>query len=145
VQAQSASALRAFGRELREEDLVECLAINPARIGEELVGSTQAVEIWKRLIRSRSFNSTVIEAARCPKGHRIVFFGSAVFVSQAFAEAEFRTGVRPQFPVYRQYRFRPICRAEPSGTPLGQYQGRTRNGHPYMRAGGETCLINARC
>ena len=88
MQVQSASTLKAFARDLRDEDLIECLQLNPARIGDELVGRAPAVEIWKRLIRSRSFNSTVIEAARPAQGHRIVGFGSAVFVSPAFAEAE---------------------------------------------------------
>lgn len=88
MQVQSASTLKAFDRDLRDEDLIECLELNAARIGDELVGRAPAVEIWKRLIRSRSFNSTVIEAARPPQGHRIVGFGSAVFVSPAFAEAE---------------------------------------------------------
>ena len=86
--AQSASTLRAFWRDLRDEDLIECLELNQAHIGEELVGRTRAFEIWKRLIRARAFNSAVIEAARPPQGHRIVGFGSAVFVSRAFADTE---------------------------------------------------------
>jgi hypothetical protein len=68
--------------------LIECLELNPAHIGDELVGRDPAVEIWKRLIRSRSFNCTVVEATRPPRGHRIVGFGAAVFVSPAFAETE---------------------------------------------------------
>ena len=88
MQAQSASTLGAFGRELRDEELRECLDINPGRIGDELVGRARAAAIWQGLIRSRSFNCTVIEAARRPHGDRIVCFGAAAFVSQTFAEAE---------------------------------------------------------
>ena len=91
MQVKSASTLEAFSRELRDEDLIECLEINPGHIGEELVGRARAVEIWKRLMRLRAFNSTVIEAARPPQGHRIVGFGAAVFVSQAFADDELST------------------------------------------------------
>lgn len=85
---QSASTLGAFWRDLRDEDLVECLELDQAHIGEELVGRARAVEIWKRLIRARAFNSTVMEATRPPQGHRIVGFGAAVFVTPAFADAE---------------------------------------------------------
>jgi len=82
------SVLGAFARDLRDEDLLECLLINRGRIGEELVGRTRAIEIWRGLVSSRCFSSTVIEAAWPPGGHRIVGFGSAVFVSRAFALAE---------------------------------------------------------
>ena len=88
MQVQSTSVLGAFWRDLRDEVLNECLAVNPDRIGEELVGHVRAIEIWKGLIRSRSFNCTVIEAGRPVQGHRIVGFGAAVFVSRAFADAE---------------------------------------------------------
>jgi hypothetical protein len=57
-------SLGAFGRDLRDQDLTECLEINPVRIGDELVGRARAIEIWKSLSRSPSFNSTVIESAR---------------------------------------------------------------------------------
>jgi hypothetical protein len=83
-----ANSLGAFGRDLRDEDLTECLEINPVRIGDELVGRARATEIWKTLSRSPSFNSTVIEPAQPIKGHRIVCFGCAAFVTQAFARAE---------------------------------------------------------
>lgn len=91
---ESASSLGAFATDLRDEDLIECLSINPGRIGDELVGRARAVEIWKSLVRLRCFNSTVIEAARRTGRHRIVGFGCAVFVSRAFALAE-RSDPRP--------------------------------------------------
>jgi hypothetical protein len=82
------SVLGAFARDFRDEDLFECLLINLGRIGDEQVGRARAIEIWRSLVRSRCFSSTVIEAARPSGGHRIVGFGSAVFVSRAFALAE---------------------------------------------------------
>jgi hypothetical protein len=85
---ESAIALGAFARDFRDEDLAGCLAINPGRIGDELVGRARAIEIWKFLIRSRCFTSTVIEAPRAPGENCVVGFGSAVFVSGAFADAE---------------------------------------------------------
>ncbi|MBV8841474.1 MAG: hypothetical protein JO307_01575 [Bryobacterales bacterium] len=88
MEIASPSALGAFARDLRAEDLLECLSINPGRIGDELVGRARAIEIWRSLVRSPSFSSTVIEAARPSAGHRIVGFGSGVFVSRAFALAE---------------------------------------------------------
>jgi hypothetical protein len=81
---QTATALGVFARDFREDDLIECLSINPARMGDELTGRERAIQTWKKLIRSRAFSSTVIAAARS----RILGFGAAVFVSQAYAEAE---------------------------------------------------------
>src|SRR5215471_6258724 len=54
------SVLGAFARDFRDEDLLECLLINSGRIGDELVGRARAIEIWKTLVRSRCFSSTVI-------------------------------------------------------------------------------------
>ena len=84
----SASPLGAFGRELRDEDLIECLETNSGRFGAELVGYPRAIEIWRRLSRSRSFNSTVVEGAQPVKGYRILCFGCGAFVTRAFADAE---------------------------------------------------------
>jgi DNA-binding CsgD family transcriptional regulator len=75
-------------RGVREDDLTACLGVAPARIGTELVGYDRAVEAWKIMMRSRSFQSAVIEADSPIAGHRIVAFGAAVFVSRAFADEE---------------------------------------------------------
>jgi hypothetical protein len=88
MEIDSPSVLRAFARDLRAEDLLECLLINPARIGDELVGRSRAIEIWKSLVRSRSSTSTVIEAARPVGDRRIVCFGCDLAVSRAFADDE---------------------------------------------------------
>jgi hypothetical protein len=83
-----AQMLGVFARDLLEEDLIDCLSVNPARLGGELVGRTRAIKIWKALIRFPAWTSGVIEAPRPIGGHRIVGFGGDVFVSRAFAEAE---------------------------------------------------------
>jgi hypothetical protein len=75
-------------REVREADLAECLAIEPRHLGDEIVGPRKALEIWRDLIRSRSFNSAVIESVEPGSGSRIVAFGCGVFVTPAFAAWE---------------------------------------------------------
>jgi DNA-binding CsgD family transcriptional regulator len=73
-------------RSIREADLLECLSIEPRYIGGEIVGRDTAIAIWKDLIRSRSFNSCVIESASHPG--RIAGFGASVFVTPEFATRE---------------------------------------------------------
>jgi hypothetical protein len=75
-------------RGLREDDLAACLSVAPAHIGAELVGYNRALEIWKVMMRCRSFQAAVIEADPPIAGHRIVSFGAAVSVSRAFVEEE---------------------------------------------------------
>ena len=72
METKSGSVLGAFTRDFRAEDLLECLSINPGRIGDELVGRGRAIEIWKSLISSRSFTSAVIQADSSIAGRRIV-------------------------------------------------------------------------
>jgi hypothetical protein len=75
-------------RGLRDEDLTACLSVDPARIGTELVGYGRAIDAWKELMGSCSFQSAVIEADPPIAGHRIVAFGASAFVSRAFAGEE---------------------------------------------------------
>jgi len=75
-------------RDLRKQDLMACLEIAPAHIGDELVGRAHAIRAWGTMIQSPSFKAAVIEADPPIAGHRVVGFGSAVFVSRAFAEDE---------------------------------------------------------
>jgi hypothetical protein len=75
-------------RRIDARDLMECLSVGPACIGEELVGHTRAIEAWKKLIQSRSFQSAVIETNPPIAGHRIVGFGASVFVSRDFVDQE---------------------------------------------------------
>ena len=62
--------------------------MDPARLGLETVGYGRAVDAWRTLMRSCSFNAAAIEADPPIAGHRIVAFGASVFVSRAFTEQE---------------------------------------------------------
>ena len=75
-------------REVCEADLMECLNIEPRHLGDEIVGRERALAIWKDLIRTRSFNSAVIESSTPVATGRIVAFGSSVFVKADFATRE---------------------------------------------------------
>jgi hypothetical protein len=75
-------------REVCESELLECFGIEPRHIGAEIVGREKALEIWKTLVRSRSFNSVVIESGHVKDGSRIVAFGASVFVRADFATEE---------------------------------------------------------
>lgn len=72
-------------REVCEADLIECLGIEPLHLGEEIVGHKQAIAIWKQMIRSRSFHSSVIELLQPQGRKKIVDFGASVFVTEDFA------------------------------------------------------------
>ena len=80
-----------YWRPITETDLAECLQIQPACIGDQLVGRTTALRVWQDLLGSPSFKANVIESERPLGGHRIVACGMGVFVSGAFAEREIRT------------------------------------------------------
>jgi DNA-binding CsgD family transcriptional regulator len=75
-------------REVCEADLIECLNIEPRHLGDEIVGSERAIAIWKKLIRSRSFHSSVIEYITPAGDKRIVDFGASVFVTADFVDRE---------------------------------------------------------
>lgn len=72
-------------REMCEADLADCFKIEPRHLGAEIVGREAALKVWKALVRSRCFNSVVIESGT-PK--RIVASGSSVFVTPDFATEE---------------------------------------------------------
>jgi hypothetical protein len=75
-------------REVCEADLIECLNIEPRHLGDELVGRDHAIAIWKELIRSRSFHSSVIEYLTPLGEKKIVDFGTSVFVTADFVDRE---------------------------------------------------------
>lgn len=66
-------------------DLNECLQIEPASIGAEIVGHEVALAIWENLFRSRCFNAVVIEL---PGQGAILGFGASVFVVPGFIAHE---------------------------------------------------------
>lgn len=77
-----------IARTFAPTDLEACLAIRPARIGQEIIGYERALAAWKALITRSAFRSLVIETAKPILGHRIVGFGATVFVAQEFAREE---------------------------------------------------------
>lgn len=77
-----------FGRDLRETDLLECLRVDPASIGSELIGWERAVEAWKNMIHSSAFHSVVIQSDPRDQAGPILGFGASVFVRRDFADEE---------------------------------------------------------
>lgn len=77
-------------REVNEAELAECLDIEPRMWGDEIVGRERALAGWKEMLRSRSFNSAVIETDGLDGGRRTVAFGSSVFVTAEFVDRELR-------------------------------------------------------
>lgn len=75
-------------RPFHESDLSVCLEMQPACLGDEIVGKDAALRAWESIIRHSSFLATVIESERPIAGHRIVGCGMGVFVGAAFADQE---------------------------------------------------------
>ncbi len=77
-----------YWRPIRKADLSLCLEMQPACLGDEIVGPRQALGVWKKLLGDASFQGTVIEAEAPIRGHKIVACGLGVFVTRAFADQE---------------------------------------------------------
>lgn len=77
-----------YWRPISEADLSECLAIQPACLGDQIAGRSTALRVWRELVDSASFLGNVIESERPVGGRRIVACGMGVFVSAAFADSE---------------------------------------------------------
>jgi hypothetical protein len=75
-------------REIAKADLATCLEMQPACIGDGLVGRDVARRVWNELLSSPSFLGMVIESERPIGGHRIVACGLGVFVTPGFADQE---------------------------------------------------------
>jgi hypothetical protein len=79
-------------RPFRIADLSTCLEIQPACIGDEIVGRETALDVWTALVDSPAFLANVIEAGVDAHGDgggkRIVGCGIGVFVAAAFVDAE---------------------------------------------------------
>ena len=81
-----------YWRPIKEADLLSCLEIQPACLGDQIVGRNTAVGVWRALLLdSPSFLANVIESERPLGGHRIVACGMGVFVTKAFADREIRS------------------------------------------------------
>jgi hypothetical protein len=79
-----------YWRPICEADLLECLEIQPACIGDQIVGRSTALRVWKALLNNPAFQANVIESERPIARHKIVACGMGVFVSGAFADREIR-------------------------------------------------------
>jgi hypothetical protein len=77
-------------RPFRETDLSFCLEMQPACLGDQLVGRDAALRAWQGLVKHPAFLGTVIEAERTIAGNRVVGCGLGVFVRAEFAEREIR-------------------------------------------------------
>jgi hypothetical protein len=73
---------------LGADDLVLCLALQPANRGDELVGADAALHVWRRLLRDPFFTAVGFESDRPIRGFRIIGFGASAFVSAVFMDAE---------------------------------------------------------
>lgn len=82
-----------YWRPIREADLSECLGIQEASIGDQIVGRSAALRVWNGLLDDDAFLANVIESDRPIAGHRIVGCGMGVFVTREFADCEIE---RPQ-------------------------------------------------
>jgi len=79
-----------YWRPIRKADLSYCLEIQPACLGDQIVGRRTALRVWKAFLDDPSFQATVIESERPIAGHTIVGCGMGVFVTGAFADREIR-------------------------------------------------------
>jgi DNA-binding CsgD family transcriptional regulator len=77
-----------YWRPIREADLSTCLEIQPACLGDRIVGRSTALRIWKDFLDNPSFQATAIESEHPIAGHKIVACGMGVFVTRAFADRE---------------------------------------------------------
>ena len=51
-----------YWRPICEADLAECLEIQPACIGDQIVGRPKALRVWKAFLDNPSFQANVIES-----------------------------------------------------------------------------------
>jgi hypothetical protein len=70
-------------RKMANCDLEECIGVNIAGIGQEIVGRERAFSSWKVLVESPSFSGVMLETPDLVSTHRVV-----VFVSEEFAKRE---------------------------------------------------------
>src|SRR5215467_9638382 len=83
-----------YWRPISEADLSKCLEIQPECLGDQIVGRSTALRVWKSLLDNPAFLANVIESERAISGHKIVACGMGVFVTKTFADREI-TNSRP--------------------------------------------------
>src|SRR5262252_1357302 len=77
-----------YWRPISESDVSECLNIQPACLGDQIVGRRTAIGVWKSLLDHPSFHANVIESERAIAGHKILACGVGVFVTKGLADRE---------------------------------------------------------
>lgn len=77
-----------YWRPISETDLLECLEIQPASMGDQIAGRERALEVWQGFLESPAFLANVIESDLPISGHHIVACGMGVFVVPDFADSE---------------------------------------------------------
>jgi hypothetical protein len=77
-----------YWRPIVAPDLSECLTMQPACLGDQIVGHGSALRVWKALLDNPAFLANVIESEKPLAGHNIVACGMGVFVAKAFADQE---------------------------------------------------------
>jgi len=77
-----------YWRPLRPADLPACLEIQPACLGDQIVGRAAALRVWNGSLVEPAFQATVIESQTPITGQKIIGCGMGVFVSAKFADAE---------------------------------------------------------
>jgi hypothetical protein len=80
-----------YWRPITEADLLTCLEIQPACLGDQIVGRSTALRVWNELLDNPSFLANVIESESPLAGHKIVACGMGVFVAKGFADREIKT------------------------------------------------------
>jgi hypothetical protein len=79
-----------YWRPIQEADLSKCLEIQPECLGDQIVGRSTALRVWKSLLDNPAFLANVIESERAIAGHKIVACGMGVFVTKTFADREIK-------------------------------------------------------
>lgn len=77
-----------YWRPIAEADLSECLEIQPACLGDQIVGRAAALRVWRSWLDNPAFLANVIESERPLAGHRVVACGMGLFVTKDFADRE---------------------------------------------------------
>jgi hypothetical protein len=77
-----------YWRPIREADLSQCLEIQPACIGDQLVGRDIALRVWRDMFDSPAFQANVIESEHPLGGQKVVGCGMGVFVDAEFVSRE---------------------------------------------------------
>lgn len=123
-------------RLFRESDLSPCLEIQPACLGDEIVGRDAALHAWASIIQHPSFLATVIESERPVAGPKIVGCGMGVFVTSEFADREVRN---PRPGLNSRLIAGVVSEASPIASRQGIAAGNAHQGLDFVNLYGTWC------